>query len=512
MSSLIALYEAMKLCEVPGGDPYEYYKLEAGAKITILTIAASKEQANTAFNEITAKAMMSPYFRDKFGPEGKEAQRIWLLTPQDKVINRQLAEKGLSLSKGSICVEVGHSNPDTLVGKSVICLIMDEVASYRSGTGGPSTGDRIYDLLKPSVRTYIRLIPKFDENGVQIFNDDGEPDYDREYDGKIISISSPRGKEGILHKLYETSASNANMLMCRAATWVVNTRHTELSLRAMEPTMSDEKFMMEYGAQFSGTAGESFFIRDKVMAAMNKTMAFSDIGKPGIVYFAHLDPAVNSNKYALVIVHKDTYFNPETKKADFKIVVDHIKHWTPSANKPIELEEVDNYLLSLKKRFHFGLVTYDSFSESTIQKMKKHGLPAKKTTFNRIYKMKVYSELEELLNTGRLVCPYYPILQYELLELQRSWENNGFRVYHMRSGDGVCSDDIADALAGACYNALSIEPARLPTGALVCSPQAGDPSNQIAWRSMQGTQYGKRDMDIINRIKYGNLNNHPRFI
>jgi hypothetical protein len=34
-ASLIAMYEAMRLLEVPSGDPYEYYKLAPGADITL---------------------------------------------------------------------------------------------------------------------------------------------------------------------------------------------------------------------------------------------------------------------------------------------------------------------------------------------------------------------------------------------------------------------------------------------------------------------------------------------
>ena len=93
--SIIALYEALKLLEVPEGDPYKYYHLDAGQTISILTVAASQSQAGIAFEQIRAKLLYSNYFRDKYIKEGIEAQRIWLLTPRDKEDNKNFLERGM---------------------------------------------------------------------------------------------------------------------------------------------------------------------------------------------------------------------------------------------------------------------------------------------------------------------------------------------------------------------------------------------------------------------------------
>ena len=72
-------------------------------------------------------------------------------------------------------------------------------------------------------------------------------------------------------------------------------------------------------------------------------------GKPGIIYFAHLDPAASNHNYALVIVHREMFFNEKTKQNDFNIIVDHIKHWHPLPDRPINSELVDDYILGLRK-------------------------------------------------------------------------------------------------------------------------------------------------------------------
>ena len=162
--SIIALYEAMKLLECPGGDPYALYELSSATTINILTVANAKDQARRAFEEIREKLLYSPYFQDKYSKDGISAASIYLLTPQDKKDNINFRAKKLPVKKGSIGIIVGHSNSDSLLGMGCIVLILDEVASFKS-TGGSGSGDRIYTALTPTVSTYCRKIYARDEDG-----------------------------------------------------------------------------------------------------------------------------------------------------------------------------------------------------------------------------------------------------------------------------------------------------------------------------------------------------------
>jgi hypothetical protein len=93
MVSLIALYEVMRLIEIPGGCPFKFYNMAEGNPIFILTVATSSDQARILFTEIKEKMTSSEYFRDKLGHI--EADKIWLLTPQDRIKSKQLLEDGL---------------------------------------------------------------------------------------------------------------------------------------------------------------------------------------------------------------------------------------------------------------------------------------------------------------------------------------------------------------------------------------------------------------------------------
>jgi hypothetical protein len=487
--SIIALYEAMKLIECEGGDPYAMYEISSANTINILTVANSKSQADIAFREITEKIFHSEYFKDKYVKEGVSQGAFYLLSPQDKKDNKEFKERGLPQKKGSIGIVVGHSNSDSLLGMGCIVLILDEVASYKT-TGGASSGDRIYAALTPTIQTYVRKIYTKDENGEFVENELGQKVIqERIYDGKVISISSPRAKEGKFYELFHEAPNVPTRLAMRCSTWEVNPQHTRKSLRDDNNIISESEFNSEFGAEFIGTGLESFFTEDQIRPCfIGHNLKNRDMGSPGKVYFVHLDPATSSHNYALVIVHKEYYLNRETQKAEFRLIVDHIKYWQPM-NGAINIDEVMQYVIGLKRRFHIGLLTYDSFaSQESILKMRKVGIPVKETKFLPAFKNVIYRELENLINTNRLFIPYDDLLFNEMIELQRKFTATGFKVLPKSEGDGVKSDDVVDCLAGACYMAIERQLSRLPYAKLanLGNPGGGD----IVWRNMQGGIYG----------------------
>jgi hypothetical protein len=252
---------------------------------------------------------------------------------------------------------------------------------------------------------------------------------------------------------------------------------------------------MEFGAEFSGTEGENFFPPEYVVKCFHNHQFGTHLkepdhwGRPGITYFAHLDPAISSHNYALAVVHKHLFVNPVTRKIDFWIVLDHLKVWTPTDGKPIRIDEVDDYVIDLRRRFHLGLVTYDQWnSQSSIEKMRKNGIPAICTRFNKQYKIQIYDELYKLVAQEKLKLPYIKLLHDEMLNLQRKFMAQGYRIYP--KSEGECkTDDTCDAIAGACFNALKTDASRLPSARLVNMGMAPT-TNSITWRSMQGTPYG----------------------
>ena len=357
-------------------------------------------------------------------------------------------------------------------------------------TGSSSSGDRIYAALTPAISTYVRRIYTKDENGEFVQNEHGQKIIqERIYDGKIISISSPRAKEGKFYQLFNEAPSIQNRLAMKIPTWGVNPTHTRESLRKDNNTMSEGEFNMEFGAEFSGTGLESFFTEEQIKPCfIGHNLQNVSIGSPGKVYFVHLDPATSSHNYGLVVLHKEYFLNTVTKKADFRIIVDHIKYWHP-INGTINPNDVTQYVVDLKRKFHLGMITYDAFASlESILKMRKAGIPNKETKFTGSYKFLIYKELESLVNSGRLFIPYHNLLYNEMIELQRKFTPTGFKVLPKKEGDGAKSDDIVDCLAGACYIAVQKQVSRLPYSRVA---SLGNPSgNNIVWKNMQGGIYG----------------------
>jgi hypothetical protein len=121
--------------------------------------------------------------------------------------------------------------------------------------------------------------------------------------------------------------------------------------------------------------------------------------------------------------------------------------------------------------------------------MRKAGIPNKETKFTSIYKIKIYRELENLVNSGRIKIPLVDsngktLLRNEMIELQRRFTPTGFKIMPKTEGDGVKSDDIIDCVAGAAYVAIEKQISRLPNSILM---ELGNPSgNQQVWMGPSG--------------------------
>ena len=487
MVSLMALYEVMRLLEMPGGSPFKFYNIAEGNPIFILTVAMSSDQARILFTEIAQKMTSSVYFRDKIGH--MEADKISLLTPQDVEKQKQLLKNGLdnaaSKIKGSVVIMSGHSNSESLLGKRIYALLLDEVASFKT-TGLKTSGDRIYSALAPATADFVRKTGKFDEEGNEIIV----------LDSKIISISSPRSEEGMLFKLYNDTPNTPTRLAFKLPTWKVSKQWPESMLRQEFKFMSANDFNMEFGAEFSGTAGEKFipdhYIDEALEIGAELNLAQSNGGLPGIIYYAHLDPAATSHNYALVVLHVEERMRLAEKNGQIikektkMFIVDHLKCWQPVGGTSINVHEVDEYVADLARRFRFAMVSYDNWnSQSSVQMLRRKGIPTKITPFRREYKMKIYDHLEHLLVNHQLAIPrktpFSQMVEMELKCLKRIYLPTGFKIEPNPDAQ-ITTDDFADALAGACGLASESMYTGYPQGALVSMPQMPSLGSNTQWR------------------------------
>lgn len=503
---IIALYEACRLLEMSNGDPYAFYGISDTQEISILTVAGAAEQAAVAFREIEGKFFDCKYFEDKYIAEGITGKAIHILTKRDKEENAKRKEKGLSAKKGSICIEVGHSNSSSLRGKGIYVCILDEVAFYKT-TSGSSSGDQIYQGLAPAVKTFIRRVPILDENGDQEIGEDGKPKEQKFFDGKIIAISSPCGEEGLLWNLFSKADNAPQRLAFRMPTWEVNLFFTRDDLKKEFPDRNEEEFNMEFGSEFSGSAGSTFFVKEMVDKAFNPGFKIREVSQPGWAHFFHLDPATSSHNYALCGVHKEIFI--KDSKQDFRIVVDMLKFWHPDG-KAIPVSVVDNYVLNLRNRFHIIKLTYDQHrSENSINLMRKNGMPAMMTNFHSRFKMKIYQELYNLLAEGKIIIPDdgsegSRLLKQEMYNLQRKDTYQGWKVFPSKDAE-TRTDDLVDALAASVFQCRHSMVESMPQGVLINIE--GDGRNRV-WQGMQGP-IGQGSGQQISQMRE-NINSWPQ--
>ncbi len=435
MVSIIAAYEAYKLCECPEGNPQKYYGITSGKPIYIMNIANSEGQAlDPLFKEIKARIANSPYFSNKINSNITKQAELYILTDYDK---KQIAErqsKGNSISvDGSVILKSGHTNSDALVGKACISICFDEFAHMQNG-------EKVYSQLEPS-STQFRS------------------------DRKIVLLSDPEDKSGKFWDLFDAAQQREeigdgvykyphdSVLALQLPTWCVNPFYTKEF--AKSTCINDEiKLITAYGAKFLGIAGSKFFDKAKVFDIFDTRMVPAQFGNPLYNYYLHLDPATRDHNYALCLVHPLRYQNAQGEQK-VKIFVDYIKVWRPSVNGEVKLDDVEKEIRMLARKFNIKTITFDTFqSKQTIQHLKDSGLNAFETPWNNHYINQVYGELKNLVNSGDVHCFPHELLKLEMECLIGKLLKSTMSIGKDKNNPLCNTDDCTDALAGATYQAL----------------------------------------------------------
>ena len=207
------------------------------------------------------------------------------------------------------------------------------------------------------------------------------------------------------------------------------------------------------------TSSDAFFrSRDKIEKALSirnpidssKRFDINFSPDPNVTYFVHADLAQKHDKCAVAISHVDKWvevksFNDYTQVVPF-VIVDAIVWWEPRKEGPVDLSEVKNWIIDLRRSgFSLGLVTFDRWNSFDIQRdLKSVGIPTETLSVAK----KHYEDLAMLFYEERVIGPHIDILLTELLEL-RVMSNN--RVDHPRKG----GKDLSDAMCGSIYNSIS---------------------------------------------------------
>jgi len=438
-------------------DPALYYGKPAGDAIDIINVAVNAQQAkNVFFKGFKTKIEKSPWFAGKYNAKADSIEF-------DKAIT----------------VYSGHSERESHEGLNLLMAVLDEISGFVSevvsGNEQGKTADNIYKAFRGSV-------------------DSRFPDL-----GKVVLLSFPRYQGDFISQRYESVIAEKETIE-RTHTFIMNEdlphedpgnqfqiswdEDTILQYKIprvyafkrptweVNPTRKIEDFKLAFYTDLGDAmmrfacmptySSDAFFKQiDKVEKCMNSRNPLDSFRRfdetfvpdPDKTYYIHADLAQKHDKCAVAIAHVDKWVNIQVIK-DYEqvapiVVVDAVAWWEPRAEGPVNLSEVKQWIINLRRQgFNIGMVSFDRWQSFDIQnELQAVGIRTETVSVAK----KHYEDLAMMIYEERVSIPRIPILLEEMSELKIM---KGNRVDHPRKK----SKDLADAVTGAVFGAISHTP------------------------------------------------------
>jgi len=438
-------------------DPAKYFGKPPGDAIDLINIAQNAEQAkNVFFKRFKDLIKNCVWFQGKYNP-------TQIAVEFDK----------------NVTVYSGHSERESHEGLNLILAILDEISGFqqvsKTGNEQAKTADAIYDMFRASVdsrfdkvgKVLLLSFPRYKGDFIstryeKVVRTKKVIPYDHTF---VINPDLPMGTEGnefTIHWEEDEIIDYAEekVYALKAPTWKVN------------PTKTIESFKRNFlnnpgdALQRFACMGQSYtdaFIKNPdalkdSMILRNPIDAMHRIDEswvpdPNVQYFVHADLAQKQDRAAVAVAH----VNKWTKLGRFmdyeqmvpEVVVDMVAWWEPKHDNPIDLKDVRQWIANLRRKgVNIGMVTFDRWNSlDTMMELNRIGVKTETLSVA----LKHYDDLAMLVYEHRIKMPAEEILWDELSQLRIVSDK---QVDHPRKG----SKDLADAVAGAVYNAITRTP------------------------------------------------------
>lgn len=446
VASIIACYEIYKLLEVEQGDPHKYYGLPTGQEIAVLCVSTAAKQTKRVYNMIKTRLQNAPYFSNRVAKDSMEETRFY--TNDDL---KQKEKKGTAIkNEGSLVIVCGHSDPDSLRGYEAVCIIFDELGFYDESA--KVSGSDFYLAMQPSI---AKLANK--------------------QAGLLIEISSPGPKGNIFHQLWEESMKMDRLesIAFRLPTWVFDDNTTEEnSVLASAKKRNPDGYAVEYGAEWPESGAFNKFFEPEIITNSIKSNIYPMLqGVAGEQYYIHVDPALKHDLYALVVLKRMLVASPDgAMLPSLKLVSTRV--WKPIGRNNLNFTKIDKEVLELCRLFKPMALTYDDFNTvHSVEYFRRSGINCYRTPFNPSYKQNIYTNLYELMTTGRMHL-YDPSVDDNVAIMVEELKNLSYRPTKRGVSIGpdpraeIDTDDFSDCLAGAAFVACGGVKQSLPSAVL----------------------------------------------
>ena len=435
-------------------DPARYFGKPSGDAIDLINVAINAQQAkNVFFKGFKTKIEKSPWFAGKYNAKADSVEF-------DK----------------SITVYSGHSERESHEGLNLLLAVLDEISGFASevGTGNEQgkTAENIYKAFRGSVdsrfpdlgKVVLLSFPRYPGDFISKRYDDVIAEKET-VEKKHTFIMNENLPHDDVNNQFEINWEEDNIisykvpkiLALKKPTWEVNpTRKIDDFKLAFYTDLGDA--MMRFACVPTFASDAFFKQKDKLEKCMNTRNPLDSFRRfdetfkpdPDKTYYIHADLAQKHDKCAVAIAHVDKWVNIQVIK-DYEqvapiVIVDAVAWWEPKAEGPVNLSEVKQWIINLRREgFNLGMVSFDRWQSFDIQnELQAVGIRTETVSVAK----KHYEDLAMMIYEERVAIPMIPILLEEMSELKIM---KGNRVDHPRKK----SKDLADAVCGAVFGAIS---------------------------------------------------------
>ena len=448
IAAFISAYETYKL--ILKGDPQGYYGLPVGEPIGMVSVATDKDQAGILYGKVSGFYKECQFFAPYTANNTQTYARFQ--TPKDierygQYVDDNQANATVKISFKS-CIAKGLRGPGNIV------IILDELAHFVDSSN-QSSAKAVYDAITPSVSAFS---PK-DPNDPTIPMDPDDPDKDPDdvaVEGRVISISSPLGRQGQFYKLFQIGMGGGlagkNMICIQAPSWEVNPTipaHEFEKNYVKDPVV----FFTEYGAEFTDRTRGWIESADDLLACVDPEARPIAAAPPRFPHFMGIDLGLVNDATAVAIGH----INEEQR-----IVLDYLDQMKAgegayAGQDRLELDQVADWVKGLSQRFYISEGMFDAWAGIPFeQALAKRGLKQMKSHhMTKNVLSDIFKNFKDMMYDRRLVLfdwpvstdPAYPHCPYltELLELQAETQTKYITIVEAPNMEGR-HDDMSDAL------------------------------------------------------------------
>jgi hypothetical protein len=358
-------------------------KLAPGEVATVMVIAADRKQARAVMRYTSGMMNGNPMLA--------------------RMVLRENSEQ-IELNNRTV-IEITTASHRSVRGYTLAAVIADEIAFWH--VEGASPDREIIQALRPALATL---------------------------DGKLIALSSPYAKRGVLWDAFKRSFGDDDETRVLVAQASSRTMNPTLPQSVIDAAMRDdpEAARAEYLAEFRSDI--SSFIDPGLIAECTRPKPRDLPHVAGVSYVAFVDPAGGgADEFTLAIGHRD----------DDAVVVDLVQ-----GRKGSPAGIVAEYALVLA-RYGIKKVTGDRYAGRWPRdEFLKHGVVYDVSELDR---SGLYIETLAALNSGRVELPPCDVLARQFAGLERRTSRSGRdQIDHAPGGH----DDRANAVAGVVANAI----------------------------------------------------------